>query len=77
MTLDGDRVRMEPMTADHLDALGLAGGFDELWLLTAVNASKRDDMKAYVDAALADAEKGAALPVWHSRLSPSTRHRGE
>ncbi len=53
---------MEPMTADHLDALVLAGGFDELWLMTAVTASKRDDMKAYVDAALADAADGVALP---------------
>ncbi len=62
VTLEGDRVRMEPMTADHLDALCLAGGFDELWQLTAVNASKREEMKAYVDAALADAAKGVALP---------------
>ncbi|HUQ48417.1 MAG TPA: GNAT family protein [Gemmatimonadaceae bacterium] len=62
VTLDGDRVRMEPMTEEHLDALVLAGGFDELWLLTAVNAAKREDMKAYMDAALADAAKGTALP---------------
>lgn len=53
---------MEPMTEEHLDALVLAGGFDELWLLTAVNAAKREDMKAYMDAALADAAKGTALP---------------
>ena len=62
VTLDGDRVRMEPMTEEHLDALVLAGGFDELWLLTAVNAEKREDMKTYVDVALADAANGTALP---------------
>lgn len=62
VTLDGDRVRMETMTADHLDALVLAGGFEELWLLTAVDASSRDGMKAYVDDALADAAKGVAVP---------------
>src|SRR6478672_6405745 len=62
VTLEGDRVRMEPMTEEHLDALVLAGGFDELWRHTAVNAAKREDMKAYVDAALADAAKGTALP---------------
>ena len=62
VTLDGVRVRMEPMTADHLDALVEAGSFDELWRLTAVNAAKREEMKSYVDAALADASKGIALP---------------
>ena len=60
--LDGDRVRMEPMLAGHLDALVAAGDFAELWRWTAVNAAKRDDMKAYVEAALADAAKGIALP---------------
>jgi RimJ/RimL family protein N-acetyltransferase len=62
VTLDGDRVRMEPMTIEHLDSLAMAGGFDELWRWTAVNASKSDDMKSYVEAALADAAKGVALP---------------
>ncbi len=62
VTLDGERVRMEPMSAEHLDALALAGGFDELWRWTAVNAAKREDMKSYIDAALADAAKGVALP---------------
>lgn len=62
VTLDGDRVRMEPMTGEHLDALVLAGGFDELWSLTAVTAAKRDDMKAYMDSALVDAASGTALP---------------
>lgn len=50
------------MALDHLDALVEAGGFDELWRWTAVNAAKRDDMKGYVEAALADAAKGIALP---------------
>jgi RimJ/RimL family protein N-acetyltransferase len=62
VTLDGDRVRMEPMTAGHLEALAEAGAFDELWRWTAVNAGTRDAMQAYVDAALADAAKGIALP---------------
>jgi len=62
VTLDGDRVRMEPMTPEHLDALADAGGFEELWKFTAVNAAKRDDMKIYMDAAFADAAKGVALP---------------
>lgn len=62
VTLEGNRVRMEPMTEAHFESLVLAGGFDELWLLTAVTAAKPDDMKSYMNAALADAAKGTALP---------------
>jgi RimJ/RimL family protein N-acetyltransferase len=62
VTLDGDRVRMEPMTREHLDDLALAGGFEELWRFTAVNAASREDMTIYMEAALADAAKGVALP---------------
>lgn len=50
------------MTAEHFDALVIAGSFEELWRFTAVNASKPDDMKIYMDAALADAARGVALP---------------
>jgi len=53
---------MEPMTADHLEALVEAGGFDELWRWTAVNAASREDMRSYVDTALVDTVKGTALP---------------
>lgn len=62
VTLDGKRVRMEPMTANHLEALIAAGGFDELWRWTAVSAASREDMTNYVNAALAEAEKGVAVP---------------
>jgi RimJ/RimL family protein N-acetyltransferase len=62
VTLDGDRVKMEPMRADHLDGLCAAGAFADIWTLNTVNASKPEDMKLWVDAALADAARGVSLP---------------
>ncbi len=62
MTLDGERVRLEPMTADHLDALVEAGGFEELWRLTRTRAVTRDEMRAYMEEAFEDQRLGTALP---------------
>ncbi len=62
IVLDGGRVRLEPMKRDHLDALLEAGRYDELWRWTSVQATTRDAMSAYVDAALAEMEAGSALP---------------
>jgi N-acetyltransferase len=62
VTLEGARVRLEPMRSNHLDALCEAGGFAELWKWTKAKADTRDAMKSYVDAALAEAVAGASLP---------------
>jgi RimJ/RimL family protein N-acetyltransferase len=62
VTLDGKRIRMEPMRADHLDALTEAGGFAELWKWTTTRADTRDDMEVYMNVALRDAAAGTALP---------------
>lgn len=62
VALSGKRVRLEPMTADHLDALSLAGGFEELWKWTVAKADTRESIKVYVDQALADAQAGVAIP---------------
>lgn len=62
VTLEGKRVRLEPMKAEHLDALTEAGAFEELWKWTRNYAHTPESMKEYVDDALAEAAKGAALP---------------
>ena len=62
VTLEGKRVRLEPMRSDHLDALTQAGAFEELWKWTRTYAHTPESMKEYVDEALSDAAKGAALP---------------
>ncbi len=62
VVLEGDRVRLEPMQRDHLDALLEAGKYEELWRWTRSHATTRDTMAAYMDEAFAELEKGTALP---------------
>lgn len=62
VTLEGKRVRLEPMRAGHLGALTEAGAFEELWKWTRTYAHTPDSMKEYVDEALSELAKGAALP---------------
>ena len=60
--LEGDRVRLEPMQRDHLDALLEAGRYEELWRWTRSNATTRETMSAYMDEAFTEAGNGTALP---------------
>ena len=62
VTLEGKRVRLEPMRAEHLDALTKAGAFEELWKWTRDFAHTPESMKKYVDEALHQAETGDAIP---------------
>lgn len=62
VTLEGERVRLEPMLSSHLDALTRAGGFEELWRLTTTRAVSRDEMSAYMKSAFAEQSAGLALP---------------
>ncbi len=78
VTLESKRVRLEPMTIEHLDALAEAGNFPELWKWTNVRADSREGMVLYVDAALADKERGLCIPFvtvdrQTSRVIGSTR----
>jgi RimJ/RimL family protein N-acetyltransferase len=62
VVLEGDRVRLEPMRRDHLDALTEAGKYDELWRWTRNKATTRETMAEYMDEAFADVAAGNALP---------------
>ncbi len=62
VTLEGRRVRLEPMSPEHLEALTIAGAHEELWRWTMAKADDPEAMKEYVDAAFADAAAGVALP---------------
>ncbi|MDQ3242594.1 MAG: GNAT family N-acetyltransferase, partial [Gemmatimonadota bacterium] len=78
LTLDGDRVRLEPMSLDHLDELSAAGAFDELWKWTRARATTRESMREYMEAAMAEAAQGVAMPFVtvdkaSSRIIGSTR----
>ncbi len=60
--LEGEKIRLEPMTSDHLDSLVEAGKFEELWRWTSTTAYTAESMGEYVGAALADFAAGVALP---------------
>ncbi|MEO6865946.1 MAG: GNAT family protein [Gemmatimonadaceae bacterium] len=61
--LEGARVRLIPMTRDHVDAMWAAGNFPEIWEHTGTLPIKsRDDMKRYVEAAMIERDDGRALP---------------
>ena len=76
--LEGKFVRLEPMTVGHLDGLWEAGRDESLWSLNPMTVSSRDDMQRYIEIALADLERGVALPfvtIEHSsgKIIGSTR----
>jgi RimJ/RimL family protein N-acetyltransferase len=60
--LEGRCARLEPLRTEHLDALWRAGSDPELWRWTVSAVSTRDEMRAYIESALADAASGKALP---------------
>jgi RimJ/RimL family protein N-acetyltransferase len=62
VTLEGDRVRLEPMRRDHLEGLTEAGRYEELWRWTRNKATTRETMAEYLDDALACLAAGSALP---------------
>ncbi len=62
VTLEGETVRLVPMTFEHLPALTEAGAFGELWQWTATRADSPDEMAEYVTSAIRDSEAGIALP---------------
>lgn len=62
VTLEGTFVRLEPMAFEYVDALWDAGSDDSLWQLIPTKIASRDDMQKYVEIALADKDRGVALP---------------
>lgn len=60
--LEGDIVRLEPLEMRHLDALWQVARDPSLWAVTASRVTSRDELAAYVEAALREQEAGTALP---------------
>ena len=76
-TLDGTRVRLEPLGPAHADGLWAASRDPRTWTwLSIVQPSTREELDAYVDAALEAAAAGTELPlatVAGGRVVGSTR----
>ena len=61
-TLSGDHVTLEPLQADHADALVRAAADGELWKLWYTTVPGPNTVAAYVERALADRRAGTAMP---------------
>lgn len=61
-TLEGPCVRLEPLTLDHLPALEAIAFDPTIWRYMVFSVRTREDLRAWVDAALAAHDAGTALP---------------
>lgn len=62
VTLQGQHVRLEPLTRDHAEALWAVAQDRRLWLWTLSDVASRADLDAYIETALAAQAAGTALP---------------
>lgn len=62
LMLEGQHVRLEPLTMNHLDGLCAVGLDPELWRWEAIRKRSREDMQAYVRKALDERQRGVSLP---------------
>lgn len=60
--LEGDVVRLEPLSIDHVDALCEVGLDPELWRWTIAIVRTPADMRRYVERAIAERGRGTAYP---------------
>ncbi len=61
-TLEGRRVRLEPLTLAHHSALCDAGLDNELWRWIPTMIRTPDEMRSYIETALEEQSKGLSLP---------------
>ena len=62
VVLDGDFVRLEPMTLEHHAGLSEVGLDPEIWRYTLVVVKTPDDMRSYMESALDLQRDGNTLP---------------
>ena len=62
VVLEGDRVRLEPLRADHLEDLSLVAFDAPLWRWTIMGPQDEAGLRRWVDTALANAEAGIERP---------------
>jgi RimJ/RimL family protein N-acetyltransferase len=80
VTLSDGRVRLEPLSLDHVDALKAAAADGELWKLRVTSVPDPDDTRGYIERALAMREQGNRLPFVvvdlenHGRVIGSTSY---
>jgi RimJ/RimL family protein N-acetyltransferase len=70
--LDGIRIRLEPMTQDHLAGLEAVAFDDRIWRYMTTWVKTRDDLRQWIDAALQAAATGTSMP-WVTILKANHR----
>lgn len=62
VTLEGRRVRLEPLARDHLDDLAAVGLDPQIWRYTLARPVDRDGIATWLEAAVSNAAGGTELP---------------
>ncbi len=62
VTLEGRVVRLEPLGLHHLEGLCAVGLDPSLWAFTTMRVTTPEQMRSYVESALAEQRMGTALP---------------
>ena len=62
VTLEGQHVRLEPLSKTHLSGLAEVGLDEELWRWIPTSVRTREEMAAYIETALQEQERGVSLP---------------
>lgn len=60
--LEGQHVRLEPLSFDHLDGLCEFGLDEDLWRLTTIQVRTPDDMRVFIEDALRQEKEGTVIP---------------
>ena len=79
VTLEGRHVRLAPLAVEHVPALWEAANDPEIWQWTLNHPRSEDDIRRYVEAALAKRAAGGGLPfatleAGSGRVIGSTRY---
>lgn len=62
LTLEGHGVRLEPLAPEHESGLAAAAADGSLWELWSTSVPRPEDVRAYIEAALAGQREGHMLP---------------
>jgi N-acetyltransferase len=62
VTMEGQHVRLEPLSKAHLTGLAAVGLDEELWRWIPIPVRTPEEMGAYVETALQEQERGVSLP---------------
>lgn len=63
VVLEGRHVRLEPLTQEHAPDLAAVSGDEDIWRYYAASLLTLEDMRAWIDVALAQRAAGTSLPI--------------